>query len=55
MNERSHEDIARDAWVIYRKAQKMQESMLELFLDDFMDFEKQERNLRMLQEQELPF
>lgn len=55
MNQRCHEEIARDAWIIYKKAQKMQESLLELFIDDFMDFEKQERNLQALQEEELPF
>jgi hypothetical protein len=50
-----HEAIARDAWVVYKKALNIQETMLNSFLDDFMEFEKQERNMKMIQEEELPF
>ena len=55
MNEQSHEDIARDAWVIYNQAVTLEISLLNVFFDDFITFEEQEQNQRMLQEEELPF
>lgn len=55
MNQRCHEEIARDAWIIYKKAEIMLQSLLNLFIDDFMDFETQEINMKTTQEDELPF
>jgi hypothetical protein len=54
MNEQSHEAIARDAWVIYKQTVTLEKSILKVFIDDFIDFEEDERKLRMSQE-ELPF
>jgi hypothetical protein len=55
MNQRCHEEIARDAWTLFKKAQQIEQSLLDSFIDDFMDFEKQERAMKMMQEEELPF
>lgn len=55
MNQRCHEEIARDAWTLFKKAQHIEQSLLDSFIDDFMDFETQERAMKITKEDELPF
>jgi hypothetical protein len=55
MNQRRHEEIARDAWALFKKSQQIEQSLLDLFIDDFMDFESQERAMKIAKEEELPF
>jgi hypothetical protein len=54
MNHPNIESIARDAWLIYNQARNMQKIMLEVFFDEFITFEEEDRNLFLSQE-ELPF
>ena len=55
MNNRSHEDIARNAWSIYKQTMALEKELLQTFFDDFLDFEEQEQHLKILQKEELPF
>ena len=54
MENQSFNDLARNAWVIYKMATDMQKTMLQMFFEEFCDLEEEEQSLRM-QQQDLPF
>ena len=54
MDQRCHEAVARNAWEVYKKAQSIQDKLLEAFLDDFRKFAQQDC-LKSLKEEELSF
>jgi hypothetical protein len=54
MNDYNRNDLARNAWLLYKLAQTMQKTMLEMFFDEFCDIDEEEQKVRCLREN-LPF
>jgi hypothetical protein len=54
MNDHNRNDLARNAWLLYKLAIAMQKTMLEMFFDEFCDIDEEEQKVRSRTE-ELPF
>jgi len=54
MNDSNRNNLARNAWLLYKLAQTMQKTMLEMFFDEFCDIDEEERKVQCKKE-ELPF
>lgn len=55
MNNLDHKNLAYNAWLLYKLAQTMQKTMLEMFFDDFCDIDQEERTDKIQREEKLPF
>jgi hypothetical protein len=54
MDANKHDDLIRNARDLYMLAQKMQKLMLEMYFNEFIDLDEEEKRLR-LQGNEMPF
>jgi hypothetical protein len=54
MNDHNRNDLARNAWLLYKLAQTMQKTMLEMFFDEFCEIDEEEHKVHSRKE-ELPF
>jgi hypothetical protein len=54
MNDHNRNDLARNAWLLYKLAIAMQKTMLEMFFDEFCDIDEKEENVQY-QREDLPF
>ena len=54
MNDHNRNDLARNAWLLYKLAQTMQKTMLEMFFNEFCDIDEEEL-LAKNRKEELPF
>jgi len=55
MNNLNHKNLAYNAWLLYKLAQTMQKTMLEMFFNEFCDIDEEERCASMQREEKLPF
>lgn len=55
MDDENYRDLARKAWELYRLSESMQKIMLQMFLDAFIDLDKDDLKRQCISSEKLPF